>query len=127
MHFTYIHNGQNTKQKENGNYMYHNYIYMMTKRVNFISFFFSNLRTLNESLQTFIQVVREPAYISTIISTAADEGPHETMYFPAGLHYLFTFQTRMSKINRKRCVFMRTFPRKDVFISPYIRENEWIV
>ena len=31
------------------------------------------LITLNETLQTFIQVVRVPAYISTIISAAADE------------------------------------------------------
>ena len=38
--------------------------------------------TLNETLQTFIQVVRVPAYISTIISAAADEGPDEMMCFP---------------------------------------------
>ena len=42
MHFTYIHNGLNTKQKENGNYMYHNYIWWQ-KKVNFISNL-SNLR-----------------------------------------------------------------------------------
>ena len=29
------------------------------------------------------------AYISTIISAAADKGPDEMMCFPAGLHYLF--------------------------------------
>ena len=48
--------------------MYHNYIWWQS--VNFIS----NL--------TFIQVVRVPAYISTIISAAADEGPDEMMCFP---------------------------------------------
>ena len=57
--------------------------------------------TLNESLQTFIQVVRVPAYISTIISAAADEGSDEIMCFTAGLHYLSTFPTRMSKISQK--------------------------
>ena len=70
---------------------------------------------LNETLQTFMQVVSIPAYISTIISAAADEGPDEIMCFPAGLHYLLTFPTRMSKTE------MRTFPRKEVFISPYMR------
>ena len=38
---------------------------------------------------------------STIISAAADEGPDEIMCFPAGLHYLLTFPTRMSKISQK--------------------------
>ena len=68
--------------------------------------------------------LRVPAYISKIISAAADEGPDEMMCFPAGLHYLLTFSTRMSKISQKsmcRIKFMRTFPRKDVFISPYMR------
>ena len=95
---------------------------MMTKRVNF--YFKFIYFTLNEALQTFIQVVRVPAYISKIISAAADEGPDEMMCFPAGLHYLLTFSTRMSKISQKpmcRIKFMRTFPRKDVFISPYMR------
>ena len=55
---------------------------------------------LNEALQTFIQVVRVPAYISKFISAAADEGPDE-MCFPAGLHYLLTFSIRMSKIPRQ--------------------------
>ena len=67
---------------------------MMTK-----SYFF--LFTLNEALQTFIQVVPVSAYISTIISAAADEGPDEMMCFPAGLHYLLTFPARMSKISPK--------------------------
>ena len=54
---------------------------------------------LNEALKTFIQVVCVPAYIATIISAAADEGPGEMTCFPAGLHYLLTFPTRMSKNN----------------------------
>ena len=50
---------------------------------------------LNKALKTFIQVVHVPAYISTIISTAADEGPDKMTCFPADLHYLVTFPTRM--------------------------------
>ena len=71
---------------------------------------------LHEALKTFIQVVRVPAYISTIIYAAADEGPGEMTCFPAGLHYLLTFSTGMSKITQKSVCFMRTFPRKDVLI-----------
>ena len=56
---------------------------------------------LNESLQTLIEVVRVPAYISTIISTAVDEGPDEMNCFLADLHYVLTFQTRISKISQK--------------------------
>ena len=74
---------------------------------------------LNEALQTFIQVVRVPAYISTIISAAAYEGPDEMMCFPAGLYYYLLSHQECPKYHRNRCVFMRTFPRKDVFISPY--------
>ena len=79
---------------------------------------------LNEALQTFSQVVLVPAYISTIISAAADleaiassadEDPGEMMCFPAGLHYLSLSQQDCPKYHRNRCVFMRTFPRKDVF------------
>ena len=75
----------------------------MTKGVNFIS-------DLSYLRWTFSQVVRVPAYISTIISAAADleaiassvdEGPGEMMCFPAGLHYLITFPTRLSKISQK--------------------------
>ena len=46
---------------------------------------------LNEVLQTFIQVVRVSAYISKIISAAADEGPDDMMCFPTGIHYFFNF------------------------------------
>ena len=71
---------------------------------------------LNEALKTFIQVVCVPAYICTIISAAADEGPDEMMCFPAGLHYLLTFPTRMSKITQKSvCLY-----EKDVLIYPVI-------
>ena len=59
--------------------------------------------------------------ISTIISAVADEGPDEMMCFPAGLHYLLIFPTRMSKISHKSMCFIRAFPRKDDFISPYMR------
>ena len=60
---------------------------MMTKRVNF--YFKFILFTLNEDLQTFIQVVRILAYISTIISTAADEGPGEMMCSPAVVYTIY--------------------------------------
>ena len=63
---------------------------------------------------TFIQVVRVPAYISTIISAAADEGPDEMMCFPAGLHYFKNVQN----ITEIDVLF---FPRKEAFISPYMR------
>ena len=67
---------------------------------------------LNEALQTFIQVVRVPAYISTIISAAADEGPGEMMCFHAGLHNLLTFPSRMSKISQKSMCFYANFSEK---------------
>ena len=63
---------------------------------------------MNEALKTFIQVVHVPAYISTIISAASDEGPDEMKCFIAGLHY-----------HQNRCV-LRPFPRKDVLIYPLI-------
>ena len=90
---------------------------MMTKRVNF--YFKFILFTFNEDLQTFIQVVRIPAYISTIISAAAaaGEGPDEMTCSPAVVYTIIN----CPKYHRNRCVFMRTFPRKDVFISPYMR------
>ena len=64
------------------------------------------------SLADFIQVVRVPTYISTIISAAADEGPDKMMCFPAGLHYLLTFPTRMSKISQKSMCFYANFSEK---------------
>ena len=83
---------------------------MMTKRVNFISNL-SNLR-LTKPCRHFIQVVRVPAYISTIISAAADEGPDEMMCFPAGLHNLLTFPSRMSKISQKSMCFYANISEK---------------
>ena len=76
---------------------------------------------MNEALQNFIQVVRVPAYISTIISASADEGPDEMMFFPVGLHYLLTFLRRMSEISQKSMCLYANFSEKDVFISPYMR------
>ena len=78
---------------------------MMTKRVNFISNLFQF--RLNEALKTFIQ-----RHISTIISAAAEEGPDEMTCFPAGLYYLLTFRTRMSKITQKSVCFYAKFSKK---------------
>ena len=88
--------------------------------------------TTFEALQIYIQVVRVPAYISTIISAAADEGPDKMMCFPAGLHYLLTFPTRMSKITQKSMCFYANFSEKGcLHIAIYAnfskRENVWIV
>ena len=68
--------------------------------------------------------VRVPAYISTIISAATDEGPDEMMRFPAGLHYLSTFPTRVSKITPKSVCLYANFSEKGCLdlsgdISPY--------
>ena len=87
---------------------------------------------LNKALQTFIQVVRVPAYISTIISAAADEGPDEMMCFPAGLHFLSTFPTRMSKISKKSMCLHANFSEKGCLcIAIYANFSkgkfEWIV
>ena len=66
---------------------------------------------------------RVPAYISTIISAAADEGPDEMTCFPAGLHYLLTFPTRMSITQKSMCLYAN-FSEKGCLdlsgdISPY--------
>ena len=81
------------------------------------SFYFKFIKfTLNEALQTFIQVVRVPAYISTIMT----KGPDEMMCFPAGLHYLLTFQTRMSKISQKLMCLYANFSEKGcLYIAIY--------
>ena len=67
---------------------------------------------MNEGLKTIIQVARVPAYISAIISAAADEGPDDLTCFPAGLHYLLTFPTRMSKITQKSVCLYAIFFRE---------------
>ena len=61
-----------------------------------------------------------PAYIiSTIISAAADEGPDEMMCFPAGLHFLLTFQ-RMSKISQKSmCLYANFSENGCLYIAIY--------
>ena len=65
-------------------------------------------------------MVRVPAYISTIISAAADEGPDEMMCFPAGLHFLLTFPTRMSKISQKSMRLYANFSEKGcLYIAIY--------
>ena len=78
--------------------------------------------TLDEALQAFIQVVRVPEYISTIICAAADEGPDEMMCFPAGLHYLLTFPTRMSVISQKSMCLYANFSEKGcLYIAIYAK------
>ena len=84
---------------------------------------------LNETLQTFIQVIRVPAYISTIISAAADEGPDEMMCFPV---FFLTFSTRMSKISQKSmCLYANFSEKGGIYIAIYAnlskRENDRIV
>ena len=68
------------------------------------------------------------AYIATIISAAADEGPGEMTCFPAGLHYLLTFPTRIPKIThvQKSVCLYANFSEKGCLdlsgdISPYMR------
>ena len=101
----------------------------MTKRVNFIS----NLSFYAEqSLADFYSSGTCTAYISTIISAAADEGPDEMMCFPAGLHYLLAFPTRMSKISQKSMCLYANFSEKIcLYIAIYAKfskkKNEWIV
>ena len=57
-------------------------------------------------------MVRVLVYIFTIISAAADVGPDKMMCFFAGLHYLLTFPTRMSKISQKSMCFYVNFSEK---------------
>ena len=74
-------------------------------------------------------MVRVPAYISTIISAAADEDPDEMMCFPVGLHFLLTFPTRMSKISQKSmCLYANFFRERMCFVgSQKNRLNETLV
>ena len=96
--------------------MYHDYICWQKELILFqIYLIYAEL-----SLQIFIQVVRLPAYISTIISPAVDEGPNEMMCFPAGLHFLLTFQTRMSKLSKKSMCLYANFSEKGcLYIAKY--------
>ena len=84
------------------------------------------------NLADFTQVVRIPAYISTIISAAADEGSDAMMCFPAGLHYLLTFPTRMSKISQKSmCLYANFSEKGGIYTAIYAnfskRDNDQIV
>ena len=88
---------------------------------NYIVYFISNYLIYAErSLADFFQVVRVPAYISTIISTAADEGPDEIVCFPAGLHFILTLPTRMSKISQQSMCLYANFSEKGcLYIATY--------
>ena len=67
MHFTYIHNGENTKQKENGNYRYHYCIWWQKEMILFQIYIIYAERSLADFYSRHM--------ISTIISATADEGP----------------------------------------------------
>ena len=73
-------------------------------------------------MKTFIQVVRVPAYISTIISAPADEGPDEMTCFIAGLHYLLTVPTRMSEVTPKSVCYA-TLPEKGILSYQGLRDT----
>ena len=64
---------------------------------------------LTEALQTFIQVLRVTAYISTIISAAANKSP-DAMMFPCGSTLFINFPnknvqniTEIAEINVSLC------------------------
>ena len=94
------------KHKPKGKWqLYVAQLYMMKKRVNFISYL-SNLRWTKPWRLLFKWYVYRqwprslvPAFVATTISAAADEGHGEMTCFPVGLHYLLTFPTRISKNN----------------------------
>ena len=70
-------------------------------------------------------MVHVSAYISTIISAAANEGPDEMMCFPAGLHYLLTFQAITSKISQKSICLYANFSKKEcLYIAIYANFSE---
>ena len=99
---------------------------MLTKSVNFISSL-SNLRLLIQTLPLGGNKVY--LSISTTISAAADEGPDEMMCFPAGLHYLLTFPTRMCEISQKLMCLYANFSEKGclyntIYANFSKRENE---
>ena len=97
MHFTYIHNGLNTKTK--GKWQsYVPRLHMMTKRVNFISNL-SNLRWTMHWSCTCTGIYFHNYFRCCWRRLWWDD------VFPAGLHYLITFPTRMSKISQKCKLF----------------------
>ena len=71
-----------------------------------------NLIYAERSLADFYSSGTRTGIYFTIISAAADEGPDEMMCIPAGLHYLLTFPTRMSKISQKSICLYANFSEK---------------
>ena len=76
-------------------------------------------------------MVRVPAYISKIISAAADEGPDEMMCFPAGLHYFLNKNVQnITEIDVSHKVYANFSEKGRLYIAIYAnfskREKEWI-
>ena len=124
------------KHKSKGKWqLYVAQLYMTTKRVNFISYL-SNLRWTKPWRLLFKWYVYRHI-LPQSFSAAADEGPSEMTCFPAGLHYLLTFPTRMSKNNTEIGVSLCELFRERMswslrwYIAIYAdffkRENLWIV
>ena len=93
----------NTKQKEKGNYIFHNYIWWQKELILFQIYPIYTERSL--------EYFHSSGMISTIISAAADDGPDEMTCFPAGLHYVLIFTT-MSKITQKSVCLYAAFSEK---------------
>ena len=71
-------------------------------------------------MQTFVQAVRVPAYIFRNYFSCCRRRPCEIICFPAGLHYLLTFPTRMSKISQKSMCLYANFSEKGcLYIAIY--------
>ena len=124
MHFTYVHNDQNTKRKENGNYMYHNYIWWQKELILFQNYLIYAERRLADF---YSSVTRTGIYFHNYFRCC-----RRRPCFPAGLHYLLTFPTRMSKISQKSMWLYANLSEKGrLYIAIYAnsskRENEWIV
>ena len=79
-----------------------------------------NLIYAERGLADFYSSGTRTGIYSTIISAAADEGPDEMMCIPAGLHYLLTFPTRMSKISQKSiCLYANFSEKRCLYIAIY--------
>ena len=108
--------------------MYHNYIWWQ-KEVNLFQIY---LIYAEQSLADFFQVVLVPAYISTIISAAADEGPDEIMCFPSGSTLFINFPNKNVKNIKEIDVSLCELFRERMSLYRHIcelfqRENEWTV
>ena len=126
MHFTYIHNGQNAKQKENGNYMYGNYIWWQKEFLLFQIY----LIYAGRSLAGFYSSgTRTGIYFHNYLRCCWRR-PWWDDVFPCGSTLFINFPNKnVRNITEIDIVFMRTFPRKEVFISPYMRnfpKREWM-